>query len=441
MGKWILLGAFVGFFIFHPFIMIINHIMNEPIVIHGHSLLDIIFLEVKMMFSTKMMVWSLSFTFLGAIVGLFCGKTKQTVAALKNSEKKYRDIFNNIPGMVYRGKSDWTTEIIVNSEMICGYLLNEIDNQKINWTNLIHPDDKQQIFTEAAKIMEKELSITQEYRILAKDGSTQWVSDHKTSFFKPDGYFAGVDGIVYNITERKHLEEKLKSYSEHLEDLVKERTAEIENTYQALEKSEKRYRKLISTMQEGLVEVDSDWHMLFINDRFTTMLGYSHDQLIGKLFQDFIDEKYLGEVEKQISLRHQGKSSSYEVEMVRSDGSKIFVLCSPNPSYDPNGKYLGGFGVISDITELKLREKDREELVEKLQKALENIKTLRGLIPICSSCKKIRDDQGYWNILESYIQKNSDAQFSHSICPGCSEKLYGNEDWYIEMLKEEKQKK
>ena len=80
-------------------------------------------------------------------------------------------------------------------------------------------------------------------------------------------------------------------------------------------------------------------------------------------------------------------------------------------------------------------------MVEKLQTALKNIKTLQGLIPICSSCKKIRDDQGYWNILESYIQKNSDAQFSHSICPECSDKVYGNEDWYIEMKNEKKQKK
>ena len=239
MGKWILLGAFLGFFIFHPFVMIINHIMNEPMVIPGHSLLDIIFLEVKMIFSSKMLTWSLSFTIAGAIIGLLYGNVKQTMAALKISKKKYSDIFYNIPGMVYRGKHDWSTQIIVNSEMICGYLPNEIEDKKIGWPNLIHPYDKQNVFKEAVKITEKALSITQEYRILAKDGSTQWVSDHKTSFFKPDGSYAGVDGIVYNITERKHLEEKLKSYSEHLEDLVKERTAEIKNTYHSLEKSEK----------------------------------------------------------------------------------------------------------------------------------------------------------------------------------------------------------
>jgi len=69
------------------------------------------------------------------------------------------------------------------------------------------------------------------------------------------------------------------------------------------------------------------------------------------------------------------------------------------------------------------------------KKAREEIKTLRGFIPICTTCKKIRDDKGYWNILESYIQKHSAAKFSHSTCPECSDKLYGNEDWYIEMKK------
>lgn len=70
-----------------------------------------------------------------------------------------------------------------------------------------------------------------------------------------------------------------------------------------------------------------------------------------------------------------------------------------------------------------------------LQQALKKIKTLNGLIPICSSCKKIRDDKGYWNLLEGYIEKYSDAIFSHGICPGCSEKLYGKSDWYIKRKK------
>ncbi|MBT3485559.1 MAG: hypothetical protein HOG03_12435 [Desulfobacula sp.] len=75
-------------------------------------------------------------------------------------------------------------------------------------------------------------------------------------------------------------------------------------------------------------------------------------------------------------------------------------------------------------------EKERERMIVKLQKALAEIKTLSGLLPICSHCKKIRDDKGYWNQIEGYIQKHSDAQFSHSICQECAKKHYPDMDIY-----------
>ena len=75
--------------------------------------------------------------------------------------------------------------------------------------------------------------------------------------------------------------------------------------------------------------------------------------------------------------------------------------------------------------EKKLREANAE-----LEKALAEIKTLRGIIPICSECKKIRGDTGIWNQIEEYIESCSDASFSHGICPDCTEKLYGEEEWY-----------
>lgn len=78
------------------------------------------------------------------------------------------------------------------------------------------------------------------------------------------------------------------------------------------------------------------------------------------------------------------------------------------------------------ILERKIQEQAREkdELIAKLQDALDNIKRLSGLLPICSSCKKIRDDKGYWNQIERYIAEHSEAEFSHGICPECVRKLY-----------------
>lgn len=75
-------------------------------------------------------------------------------------------------------------------------------------------------------------------------------------------------------------------------------------------------------------------------------------------------------------------------------------------------------------------QKRLKEKVAELEEALASIKTLRGLLPICSHCKKIRDDQGYWKQIEVYIQKHSDALFSHSICPDCIEEIYAKEEWY-----------
>ena len=69
-------------------------------------------------------------------------------------------------------------------------------------------------------------------------------------------------------------------------------------------------------------------------------------------------------------------------------------------------------------------EAERERLIGELQEALANVKTLRGLIPICSSCKKVRDDQGYWTQLETYLKQHSDAEFSHGLCLECMRKLY-----------------
>jgi len=72
----------------------------------------------------------------------------------------------------------------------------------------------------------------------------------------------------------------------------------------------------------------------------------------------------------------------------------------------------------------KKHEEEREKLIGELQEALAKVKQLSGLLPICASCKKIRDDKGYWNQIESYIRDHSEAEFSHGICPECAAKLY-----------------
>jgi hypothetical protein len=76
------------------------------------------------------------------------------------------------------------------------------------------------------------------------------------------------------------------------------------------------------------------------------------------------------------------------------------------------------------VTDRKKIEHEREELILELKNALAQIRTLRGLLPICSSCKKIRDDRGYWNTLETYIVEHSEAEFTHGLCPECLKKYF-----------------
>jgi len=90
--------------------------------------------------------------------------------------------------------------------------------------------------------------------------------------------------------------------------------------------------------------------------------------------------------------------------------------------------------------QIKDAERKIRQEKEKLEKAMSEIKILSGFLPICAHCKKIRDDKGYWNQIEEYITEHSEAQFSHSMCSECSDKLYGHDDWYIEMKNEKIQK-
>jgi PAS domain-containing protein len=95
------------------------------------------------------------------------------------------------------------------------------------------------------------------------------------------------------------------------------------------------------------------------------------------------------------------------------------------------GVAYGWLLVVRDLTDRKQVEKQREMLIRDLEDALAEVKTLSGLLPICASCKKIRDDHGYWHQLEQFVTTHSGAQFSHGICPDCAHKLYPD------LLKEE----
>jgi len=113
----------------------------------------------------------------------------------------------------------------------------------------------------------------------------------------------------------------------------------------------------------------------------------------------------------------------YECRLRAGEGRTKWVRVLARPRHGEEGEIIWD-GMMLDVTDRRQAEEERERSIEQLKEALAQVKTLRGLLPICSACKKIRDDQGYWQQIESYVARRSDAMFTHGICPDCARRLY-----------------
>jgi PAS domain S-box-containing protein len=111
-----------------------------------------------------------------------------------------------------------------------------------------------------------------------------------------------------------------------------------------------------------------------------------------------------------------------------ADGNRIYVEIIATPVLDNDNKVVRIIEASRDITERIEIEEEQEQLISDLRNALATIKTLKGLIPVCAWCKKVRDDEGYWESIEDYIRNHSDADFTHGICPSCLEAVEKEHD-------------
>jgi|GEM_PF-1176584 len=200
----------------------------------------------------------------------------------------------------------------------------------------------------------------------------------------------------------------LKKSHDELENRVEERTAKLSDANKALLDSENRYRSLSDAAFEGIVLID-DGKIVETNKACLNMFGYQLSEFIGKGAIDFI---ILDEREKVKSRILSGYEQPYETQGLKKDGSS-FPMEVHGKMFSYKGREIR-VTAIRDLTEQK--------------KAEEEIKALRGILPICANCKKIRDDKGYWKQIESYIVDHSDAEFSHGICQECAKKLYPDLD-------------
>ncbi len=162
--------------------------------------------------------------------------------------------------------------------------------------------------------------------------------------------------------------------------------------------------------------LDFNGHFKRLNPAWERTLGFTREELMSRPFIEFVHpddrERTLAQNRR---VRGGEQALSFENRYLCKDGSFRWFLWNATP--DPTGRVI--YSVARDITARKRADEERECLVVELQTALAEVKTLREFLPICSYCRKIRDDADYWHTVESYFATHTNTKFSHGICPSC----------------------
>jgi PAS domain S-box-containing protein len=180
----------------------------------------------------------------------------------------------------------------------------------------------------------------------------------------------------------------------------------------------------INSSVAGMIITDPGGIIRYSNPSFCKMFDYSLSEVIGRNAAELFATKEVRKFSDIIAIIDISRDDTEEFIVEKKDGQNFVVEVSASNVTSVSGKLVGRMASFIDITKRKEIEADREKLIKKLQDALDKIKVLRGILPICASCKKIRDDKGYWNQIENYIKDHSEANFTHGICPDCVKELY-----------------
>lgn len=184
---------------------------------------------------------------------------------------------------------------------------------------------------------------------------------------------------------------------------------------------------LLASAPAGIVIVDEEGKIVFFNDEAQRMFGYSRDEVVGSAVEILLPIRFRTlhpVLRKQFLAAPSRRAMGMERNLMarRKDGGEFPI--EVGLGFKRSGEKLFVSAVVVDISRRRAAESEREMLIGELKTALEKVRKLSGMLPICANCKKIRDDNGYWNQIETYIRDHSDAEFSHGLCPGCAQKLY-----------------
>ena len=336
------------------------------------------------------------------------------------------------------------------AEKIYGYKADEMNGTSI--TRII-PEEKIDDFPEIMKkIFSGEEIKHYETIRKRKDGQLIPISLTVSPLKNFNGLIIGASTIARDITEKKRAEKNL-NYRLEMEEII----ANISSSFINFNTGNIK-EKLIKALQSigSLLKVDHCYIDLFSPDMKTLQYRYEWCRKEVKQrtcdisdtslesFKNFIDNLissdyfYVSDTailsgereEEKAFLKSKNIKSILAIPLYsekRLLGFLGLVMEKESRSWsDEDIKLLKIVGeIFINVLERKKIEDEKEGLIAELKKSLESIKTLKGLLPICSSCKKIRDDKGYWHEVEIYINSHSEADFTHGICPGCVEKLYG----------------
>lgn len=323
---------------------------------------------------------------------------KRTASALIESEQKYRDLVENAQDIFF--SIDLNGRFIdVNAAFLREGSWSREDIIGNSFLKIIHPEDLPAAQTAYERGTNEQVAQF-EIRAKRKDGSYHWYSFVNRPLYDNEGQVAGITGIARDIQARKQAEA-------------------------ALHRSEQRLRLFIDSSPDLIFLKDKELRYKLVNAANAAFFGYTEAEIIGETDASLMSAE-AAEASRQTDL--QAMHEKRMLVSVEKSGSAVYEAYK-FPVLD-GGEVSGVAGIIRDISDRRKAEAEREALIQELQKALAEVKTLSGLLPICSHCKKIKDDKGYWQQIENYIQERSAAQFTHGICKECAERLYPGMNLY-----------
>jgi len=182
---------------------------------------------------------------------------------------------------------------------------------------------------------------------------------------------------------------------------------------------------IVDSAEEAIVGQNMNGFITTWNAGATRLYGHSAAEAIGHPAVLIVPPSLHSEVADLLQKLQRGEGvEPLETMRLRKDGTAVHVCVTMSAIRNSEGRIIGASSIAYDITERKKIEEERTGLIAHLNETLSKVKTLSGLLPICASCKKIRDDHGYWQKLETFVREHSGAEFSHSICPDCMKQLY-----------------